>query len=164
MKWVLLAVLFAVCVAIGYVFSMKYKRRVQFYSALILFAQKLDVEINYSRERLKKLIENMDEKTKKNLFGLDKNFLNYLSGSEQLTQEALFKNCPVLKPDEKQMVFLFFKSLGRSDVSGQSKEIGNFLKRFDENLTKCAAENKKYGSLSFKLGIIAGLFVVVILL
>ena len=122
------------------------------------------MEINFSRGPLKKLIEGMDEKTKRNLFGLDKNFLNYLSGSEELTQEALFKNCPVLKPEEKEMVFLFFKSLGRSDVLGQSKEILNFVKRFDENLTKCASENKKYGSLSLKLGFIAGLFIVVILL
>ena len=121
MKWVIIAILFGICVAIGYLFSMKYKKRVQFYTALIMFAQKLDVEINFSRERLKKLIEGMDEKTKRNLFGLDKNFLNYLSGSEELTQEALFKNCPVLKPEEKEMVFLFFKSLGRSDVLGQSK-------------------------------------------
>lgn len=164
MKWVIIAILFGICVAIGYLFSMKYKKRVQFYTALIMFAQKLDVEINFSRERLKKLIEGMDEKTKRNLFGLDKNFLNYLSGSEELTQEALFKNCPVLKPEEKEMVFLFFKSLGRSDVLGQSKEIQNFVKRFDENLTKCANENKKYGSLSLKLGFIAGLFIVVILL
>ena len=111
MKWVIIAILFGICVAIGYLFSMKYKKRVQFYTALIMFAQKLDVEINFSRERLKKLIEGMDEKTKRNLFGLDKNFLNYLSGSEELTQEALFKNCPVLKPEEKEMVFLFFKSL-----------------------------------------------------
>lgn len=164
MKWIILAILFVVCVGIGYIFSMKYKKRVQFYSALILFAQKLDVEINFSRERLKKLIEGMDEKTKKNLFGLDKNFLAYLDGSEELTEEKLFKNCPVIKPEEKEMVFLFFKSLGRSDVLGQTKEIQNFLKRFDDSLSKCATDNKKYGSLCFKLGIIAGLFMIVILL
>lgn len=164
MKWVIIGVLFSLCVAIGYIFSIKYRRREQFYSALIMFAQKLDVEINFSRQRLKKLIEDIDEKTKRNLFGLDKNFLHYLESNSELTQDELFKNCPILKPDEKQMVFLFFKSLGRSDVSGQSKEIQNFVKRFDENLSKCASENKKYGSLSLKLGFIAGLFMVVILL
>ncbi len=164
MKWIILAALFIACVTVGYVFSIKYKRRVQFYSALILFAQKLDVEINFSRERLKKLIEGMDEKTKKSLFGLDKNFLSYLEGTEELSEEKLFKNCPLLKSEEKEMVFLFFKSLGRSDVLGQTKEIQNFLKRFDDSLSKCAAENKKYGSLCFKLGIIAGLFAIVILI
>ncbi len=162
MKWIVLAVMFCLSVMVGIMFSAKYKKRELFYSALIMFAQKLDVEISFSRERLKNLINNMDEKTKKNLFGLDKNFLTYLDGKEELSMEKLFKNCPVLKNDEKETVFLFFKSLGRSDALGQSKEIQNFIKRFDENLSKCASENKKYGSLCFKLGIIVGLFMIVV--
>ncbi len=164
MKWIIMAVLFVFCVAIGFFMSLKYKRRENFYSALIMFAQKLDVEINFSRERLKKLIEDMDEKNKKNLFGLDKNFLAYLGGSAELSQSELFKNIQFLKPEEKETVFLFFRSLGRSDVLGQSKEIANFSKRFDDSLGKCAAENKKYGSLCVKLGVVAGLFLLVIML
>ena len=164
MKWVLIAVLFAACVLIGWIFSMRYKKREWFYSALIMFAQKLDVEINFSRERLKKLIEAMDEKNKKNLYGLDKNYLTYLDGTAELSQEALFKNIQILKADEKETIFLFFFFFCRSDVMGQSKEIANFSKRFDESLSKCSQENKKYGSLCIKLGVIAGLFLLVILI
>ena len=164
MKWVLIIIMFLGCVGLGWFFSMKYKKREAFFSSLIMFAQKLDVEINFSRERLKKLIETMDEKSKKNLFGIDKNFLTYLDGSSELSHEALFKNIQFLKSEEKETIFLFFKSLGRTDVLSQSKEIANFSKRFDENLATCANENKKYGSLCFKLGIIAGLFVLVVLI
>lgn len=164
MKWVLIIVLFCVCLAIGYAFSIKYKRRVQFYSALIMLAQKLDVEINFSRERLKKLIETIDEKMKRDLFGVDKNFIAYLDSEGQLDMNKLFEKCSFLKVEEKEMVFLFFKNLGRSDITGQTKEIQNFLKRFDDNLTKCTAENKKYGALCLKLGVIAGLFLAVILI
>lgn len=164
MKWILIAVLFSICVAIGYAFSVKYKRRVQFYSALIMLAQKLDVEINFSRERLKTLISNIDDAAKKNLFGIDKNFVAYLGSETDLDMNKLFEKCSFLKSDEKEMVFLFFKNLGRSDITGQTKEIQNFLKRFDDNLTKCTAENKKYGTLCLKLGIIAGLFLTVILI
>lgn len=164
MKWIIIAILFCVCVAIGYIFSTKYKKRVQFYSSLILLAQKLDVEINFSRERLKTLIESIDEKTKKNLFCVDKNFVAYLGSESELDMNKLLEKCSFLKNDEKEMVFLFFKNLGRSDVTGQTKEIQNFLKRFDDNLTKCAAENKKYGSLCLKLGFIVGLFLAVILI
>lgn len=164
MKWILIAILFSICVAIGYAFSAKYKKRMLFYSALILLAQKLDVEINFSRERLKKLIESVDEKTKKNLCGVDRNFSLYLDSESGLDSDKLFEKCSFLKPDEKEMVFLFFKNLGRSDIAGQTKEIQNFLKRFDDNLIKCTAENKKYGALCLKLGVIAGLFLAVILI
>ncbi len=164
MKWLIIAVIFVVCVGIGLIFSSKYKKREKFYSALILFAQKLDVEINFSRERLKNLITSIDEKTKSNLAGLDKNFMHYLNGETELSQNELFKNIQFLKNEEKETIFLFFRSLGRSDVLGQSKEIANFTKRFDENLSKCSLENKKYGSLCIKLGVIAGLFMIVILI
>lgn len=164
MKWIIMGVLFCVCAGVGYLFSMKFKKRVQFYSALIMLAQKLDVEINFSRERLKKLIESVDDKTRKNLFEVDKNFISYLDSEGELDMNKLLAKCTFLKNDEKEMVYLFFKNLGRSDVTGQTKEIQNFLKRFDDNLAKCTTENKKYGSLCIKLGIIVGLFMVVILI
>ena len=164
MKWIIMGVLFCVCAGVGYLFSMKFKKRVQFYSALIMLAQKLDVEINFSRERLKKLIESVDDKTRKNLFEVDKNFISYLDSEGELDMNKLLAKCTFLKNDEKEMVYLFFKNLGRSDVTGQTKEIQNFLKRFDDNLAKCTTENKKYGSLCIKLEIIAGLFMGVILI
>ena len=137
MKWIIMGVLFCVCAGVGYLFSMKFKKRVQFYSALIMLAQKLDVEINFSRERLKKLIESVDDKTLKNLFEVDKNFISYLDSEGELDMNKLLAKCTFLKNDEKEMVYLFFKNLGRSDVTGQTKEIQNFLKRFDDNLAKC---------------------------
>lgn len=164
MKWILMAIVFTCCVVVGYIFSIKYKKRMLFFSSLVMFAQKLDVEINYSRERLKILIEGIDEKGKKNLLGIDKNFLAYLAGSEELSQEVLFKNISILKNDEKEVVYLFFKSLGRSDVIGQSKEIQSYIKRFEDSSTSAIAENKKYGSLCFKLGIVAGLLAIILLI
>ena len=47
MKWILIAVIFGVCVFIGFMFSLKYKRRSNFFKALVLLAQKLDVGINF---------------------------------------------------------------------------------------------------------------------
>ena len=67
-----------------------------------------------------------------------------------------------MKDNEKDLIFTFFKSLGRSDVDSQSKEIKNFQMRFDELVSTTTQENKKYGALSIKLGLIVGLIVVVI--
>ena len=95
MKWIFIVIIFLVCSFLGYSFSLKYKKRMSFYSALIFLAQKLDVEINFSRERLIKLIESCDEKTHSNLFGIDKSFIEYLTQGGELTCEKLFpKNSP----------------------------------------------------------------------
>ena len=164
MKYILLGILFVICTMAGYIFSLKYKRRQRFFSSLIMLAEKLDVEINYSRERLKKLIQEFDLNQKKNLMGVENNYLNFLDGDGELTSELLFKNISFLKQSEKDLVFLFFKNLGRSDVENQSKEIKSYVKKFEDVSKICDAENKKYGSLCTKLGIIAGLFLIVVLI
>lgn len=164
MKYFLLVMLVLAGGIIGYAFAKKYKQRANFFSALIILCQKFDVEINYSRERLKNIFLSLDEKNKKNLFGIDKNFISYLDKEVELEKTELFKNINFLKDNEKDVIFPFFKSLGRSDVDSQSKEIKNFLTRFENLSSSAELDNKKYGSLSIKLGIISGLFLVVILL
>ncbi len=163
MKYLLILLIFALCTYVGFLFSAKYTKRKKFFSALIAFADKLSLEINYSRERLKVLIENFDSKQRKSLLGVDEAFLQYLEKKEELSSETIFKKAGVLKSEEKDAVLLFFKTLGRSDVENQTKEINSFVSRFSEIKTTCDQEQKKYGSLSLKLGIIAGLFCAVIM-
>lgn len=162
MKFFIMGLLAFLCVAIGYIFSLKYRRRSVFFKTLVMLCQKLDVEINFSRERIRNLIAGFDEKTKKNLQGLDKNYLTYLDNASPLDDVSLFQNINFLKQEEKDLILLFFKSLGRSDLSGQSRELNNYEKRFEEFSTGAVNENKKYGALSIKLGIIAGLVLIVL--
>ncbi len=164
MKYVLIVCIFCLCAFVGYAISVKYMKRKKFFNSLIVFADKLSLEINFSRERLKVLLENFDSANKKNLLGIDEKFIEYLDKKIELTSENIFKKADVLKSEEKDCILLFLKTLGRSDVENQTKEIQNFISRFNEMKSRCDAEQKKYGSLSLKLGIVAGLFWVVILL
>ncbi len=162
MKYIFLVLLVCMTSFIGYIFSKKYKIRANFFESLLYLCQKFDIEINFSRERLKNIFLNLDEKNKINLKGIDKNFISYINGETTLEKDNLFKGINFLKDDEKDLIFTFFKSLGRSDVDSQSKEIKNFQARFDGISNQVNSENKKYGKLFLKLGIIAGLLLVVI--
>ncbi len=163
MKYVLIVVVFCICTYVGYLFSVKYTKRKKFFSALISFADKLSLEINFSRERLKVLVENFDEKQRKDLLGVDVAFLDFLEKKSELSSEVMFKKAEVLKTDEKDAILLFFKTLGRSDVENQTKEINTFVSKFSQMKATCEEEQKKYGSLSLKLGVVAGLFCAVIM-
>lgn len=164
MKYLFMILLFCLCVFVGYYYSSKFSKRKKFYSSLISFADKLALEINFSRERLKVLTENFDASTRKNLLGIDEGFVEYLDKKGELTTENIFKKAQILTKEEKENVLLFLKILGRSDVENQTKEIKNFVSRFEETRQKCDQDQKKYGSLALKLGIIAGLFCVIILI
>lgn len=164
MKYVFIVTIFGLCVAVGYIISSKYSKRKKFFSSLILLADKLSLEINFSRERLKILLQNFDSANKKNLLSIDEKFVEYLDKQSELTAENIFKKADILKTDEKDAIMLFLKALGRSDVENQTKEIQTFVLRFEEMKNKCDVEQKKYGTLSMKLGIVAGLFFVVVML
>ncbi len=162
MKYILLLSFAGICILIGYIFSKKYRQRASFFQALVMLCQKFDVEINFSRERLKNIFENLDDKQKNKLCGLVQNFISFIEQENPLEKETLFKNITFLKEEEKDVIFMFFRTLGRSDVDSQSKEAKNFLSRFENLSSGANNENKKYGSLSIKMGIIAGLFILVL--
>ncbi len=162
MKFILLIFFACIAVFIGVMFSKKYKVRANFFQSLVMLCQKFDVEINYSRERLKNIFDNLDEKHKLSLYGIDANYKAFLNKENSLEKENLFKNINFLKENEKDVIFMFFKTLGRSDVDSQSKEIKNYQSRFESFSNSSFNENKKYGGLSIKLGIIAGLLIIVL--
>lgn len=162
MKYFLLISLVFITTFIGYLFSKKYKTRSNFFQALLYLCQKFDIEINFSRERLKNIFENIDEKNKGYLKGINTNFISFIDKETSLDKDNLFKGINFLKDDEKDVIFTFFKSLGRSDVDSQSKEIKNFQTRFETFSSQANQDNKKYGSLSVKLGLVVGLLIVVI--
>ena len=105
---------------------------------------------------------NLDTKIKTKLLGLEQNYIAFLEQENALEKGSLFKGIDILKDDEKDTIFMFFKSLGRSDLESQSKEIQNFQLRFENTSQSTQKENKKYGSLAIKLGFIAGLFLIVL--
>lgn len=162
MKYFFIIIFIAISLYIGFLFSKKYRQRQQFFNAVILLCHKFDVEINFSRERIKNIFESLDDKHKSQLFGLDKNYLTYLTDQNTLDKGCLFKNIGFLKEEEKDLIFMFFKTLGRSDIESQSKEIKTFSSRFEEIFKSAEQENKKYGFFSIKLAIIASIFVLIL--
>ena len=162
MKIVIISILIFTAIYIGIFFSKKYRKRMQFFQSVVMLCQKFDVEINYSKERVKNILLSLDDKSKTKLHGIDKNYISFLNQQNPLTKELLFKGISFLKEDEKDVLFVFFKSLGRSDLDSQSKEIKNHLQRFEGIYKDTEVDNKKYGSLSIKLAIIASLFVLIL--
>ena len=84
--------------------------------------------------------------------------------SDQEYFKEIFKKADCLRAEEKDLILLFLKTLGRSDVENQTKEIQSFVARFGEIKQKCDEEQKKYGSLSIKLGVVAGLFFAIVMI
>lgn len=69
-----------------------------------------------------------------------------------------------LVEDDKKTVDSFFSSIGRSNVEDQTVLCDGTLFRLSKHLADAEEKYKKYGGLFSKSGVLAGLFIVILLL
>ena len=165
MKFVLVGIVLLGMGYIGYGLSKFYKRRKRFFEDLTLFCEKLCVDISFSSESLKTIINQNYECFSKDFKIVLNGYLTFLeTNGSVLENETLFKKLNVVKDEEKEPILLFFKNLGRLDACNQVAEINNFKLKFLDLKKGAEEENKKFGSLSLKLLVLLGILVVIILL
>ena len=165
MRYILIAIIVFGVSYIGYGISRYYRKRKRYFEDLILISERLSVDISFSKDNLQTIILNSI-----NSYGNDfkksvNGYLEYLKDNKtEFTNELLFKKSSLIKEEEKETIFLFFKSLGRLDASNQVSEIGNFKTKFISLKDNAEIDNKKFGSLSFKLAIVVALLIIILLI
>lgn len=165
MKIILLCVVVVGMVYIGFGILRFYQGRKKFFEDLTLFCNKLCVDISFSKENLKTIINQNIDSYGKNFKSVLQGYLKYLETNENaLSIENLFKKSSIQKDDEKEFILQFFKDLGRLDASNQVLEIQNYKEQFEISRKNAEEENKKFGGLSLKLMILFGILVVIILI
>ena len=92
------------------------------------------------------------------------NYLSLLKSKKDIEKDLVFTGVTILKNNEKEYLYTFFKGLGRFDCNNQLKEFEKYSKVIDTSIAETAKDSSKYASLYTKLGIIFGLFLALILL
>lgn len=165
MKILLLCLIVTCCTYIGYGLSSYYRKRLKIFRDCHSFSNKLIVEINFAKNNLKEIIKSSINSYSSDFKSVLNGYLNYLnSDAKVLATEQLFKKNNFLSDDEKQTIFLFFKSLGRYDAENQILEIEHFKQKFESMCESAESENKKYSSLYIKLGLMFGILVAILLI
>ena len=162
MKFVMIIVLVSLCWYVGFGFSKYYGNRSEFFKEFVFFLNKVSLNINFSKDKLKTILT--DYKTSsKELSLILKNFLGCLE-QKNLSEKQLFNGCKLLKQEEKSTLLSFFQSLGHFDLVGQTKHLENFAKDFELRQKQAEEEKNKYAPLFTKLGLIVGVIISLILL
>lgn len=160
-KYAILVVVVGLCGYIGFGFSSYYTNRAKFFKSLELLFDKLKTEIRFSQHKLIEILcafPSHSVHTKK----LIKNFVDCLNLDKEISNQNLFADIKILSEDEKNLLLIFFQTLGKFDalnqtnqIATQQNELANFAKRSEDDA-------KKYAPLYIKLGIIVGLVVALI--
>lgn len=165
MKYLLIAIVVFGISYIGYGFGKYYRKRKRFFEDLIFVSERLCVDISFSKDNLQKILFNSIESYGKDLKSVICSYIEYLKDNKiQLNNNLLFKKSTLIKDEEKETIFLFFKSLGRLDASNQVSEINNFKSKFISLKDNADVENKKFGTLSLKLAILFALLLIILMI
>lgn len=141
-----------VCTAIGAAYSGIYKKRVDFYSAILSFNSELKRNLVFRRENVAEILQSKKEYAMLCVFYPSAEKEENRATPEFLTQEQL------------AVINDYFSSVGKRDGEAEEQFLDYFDGVFKAESEKCNAENKKYKSLGKKLGLSLGLVFFILIL
>ena len=159
-KIICLILLFILIVYVGYGILSYYKKRRQFYEDLINFVNYLNTEIAFLKTDLISLVENNCDKYHREMNCALQNYLKILKYGKGVVQNKI----SILKDDENLELDNFFNSLGKTNLQEQQVCIAHYKERFSQQKLATEQEIDKKGSVYFKLCIVLGLGVCIVLI
>ena len=149
---------------IGYKLASFYITRKKFFSSLEILISNLEVDVTFSKDKLKTIIERNSNNINSNeLTSVCSNICTSLNNKQKL-DDSIFNDINILRKNEKELLTNFFSSLGKYDAYSQSKEIKSYQARINEFYIQANEECKKYAGLFIKLGAIIGLLVCLLII
>lgn len=165
MKLIGAAIILAVCVYAGFSMSDRLKKRCVYLQNICEALNLLETEISFGKSRLKQAFIKINSAV--NTQGLFKNAADNMEnmGIKKAWREAVGNTQGKLKfnEDDAQILMLLSERLGMTDTEDQIKNIAYTRCRIEGNLKAAENEYAKMGKLYRNGGILAGLFLVLIL-
>ncbi|MDE7296291.1 MAG: hypothetical protein K2N84_03405 [Clostridia bacterium] len=152
LKFLLAALIIAFCVFLGYLAAGKHRARKRYFSQLALFNERYLSELSYTRKPLAEFIDS---------FPYTGDFDKSL---KRLTESRNAKvDFPYLTADERKLCSDYFTALGTGDSSAQKGYFSAQKLSLEEKKTESEKECKAKGELYLKLGLLAGLAFVILI-
>lgn len=146
---------------IGVLVKRRYRQRYLFFKSASEFARRLNSELSTLKTPVpdvaKAFLKSHSGDFEKMLEKWLEKSLSYDKQSEDIFDISL------LKDDEKRQMQAFFSPLGKSVLGEQIAHICSFQKAFEEKTIECGGESKKLGNMYFKLCVLIGLALLLIL-
>lgn len=154
LKLILCAGVLALCVCCSYLLTRKYKQRFDFFYNLNLFNERLVNEVSYTKIPLPAFLEKYE------FSGDFKKMLEVKKGSDFETE---CYDYPYLKEDEQKFLHDYFFMIGKSDAASQKTYLSAVRQEIGERRRASEDAYKRYFSLYLKLGFLAGLILVILI-
>lgn len=148
---------------VGILIKRHYKDRTDFFASACDYVKTLISELSYKKTPIPELAAKFAagrsgefERALTESIALLKKGESYAAISENLRVNAL-------RPDEKKEVVSFFTEINKSSLDDQLACCEHFKNVFEGKKAKCEADAKRLGGMYFKLCVLLGLAIILIL-
>ena len=146
---------------VGLLIKRKYKSRAEYYKSACEFAKCVTTELSMKKTPMPDVAENF-------LKGRNGDFEKTVETWLDLARKGqtfAYENASVsfLNNDEKKPIADFFSALGKTALNDQLSHIGYYENVFESKKSKCEDESKKLGGMYFKLCVLSGIAIMLIL-
>lgn len=153
-----------ICCYGGVLIKRYYADREKFYAEAEAFAAYLSSELGFRKTPLPTLICKFSEERKGAFSGVLKRFGAALSlGVAQDKAATDAADGAKLRAEEKKQLKEFLSALGKTALSDQLEGAGRAQSEFAAKKAKCAEESKRLGGMYFKLAVLIGIALIVLL-
>ncbi|WP_102027059.1 stage III sporulation protein SpoIIIAB [Salirhabdus sp. Marseille-P4669] len=169
MKWIGALLLLSATTYAGFEFSRRYTNRPRQIRQLKNALQVLEAEIVYGQSPIQEVFSRLAKQLPNPLSDFFRLLNERLERNQQISlyyvwRESLdeFWNQTAMKKSEKEILDQFGQTLGQHDFTQQQKHIHLALSHLDRELENAEEEKRKYSQLARNLGVLAGLFLVLL--
>lgn len=148
---------------VGLLIKRRYRDRATFYKSACEYAQTMTSELSLNKTPLPEIAQKFTqgrkgdfEKLLSECVALAKDGKGYCESMEKL-------HAPNLKTEEKKEVLAFLCGTGKNALSDQLTQVAHYKEIFEQKRKKCEEDSKKLGGMYFKLCVLLGLAILLIL-
>lgn len=145
---------------IGVLIKRRYRQRYEFFKSASEFVRRLEGELSTLKTPVPTVAKEFLKSKKGEFESMLEKWLNASMAFGKNTQDIF--DISLLKDEEIRQVSAFFLPLGKSVLNEQIAHIKSFQKLFDERRDECDKESKKLGNMYFKLCVLIGLALLLI--
>jgi len=158
------AMLFTVSLYVGAGIRAYHRTRRKLFEELLSFNRIFGEEINYLKTPVRQIVKDFISDKNGELCKILTTFLTVLEKEVIYTADKIvaeIKN-PYIKKEENKLIAEYLNTLGKSDAATQMVSIKHYGIKFEEAFSKAKEDAKVIGELSYKLGILIGIALMII--
>ena len=147
---------------IGILVKNGYKEKTRIYKDLVLFTEEFKRDLSFQKTALTDFCTSFADGKKSKIKELLQEYVDELKKAGQFSRDADKWSLAHLKKDEKEEVLTFLNGLGKTPTAEQISFVERSGERFKERLKQAEENEKKKGNMFFKLFVLLGIALMVI--